>query len=96
MTQNTIFKGSTNPVVIEFIGVDLTLFTVVTAKFGNDERDSINNPASVTVNSATELELNFQDTAETLSNYWCIKGDDELLTSKCRQNLTKTPVCEDC
>lgn len=96
MSQNTIFKGTTTPVVIEFTGLDLTSFAEITVKFGEDERTKSGNPTSVIVNSATELELNFQDTTETLSNYWCIMGDTKLITNQCKANLSKTPICEGC
>ena len=97
MSQNIIFKGGSNPVVIDISidgSDDLTTFTEVTAKFGSDLRSSITNPVSVIVNSATELELNFQDTAETRSNYWEIKGDGFILTNHCMSNLQKSTVCE--
>lgn len=98
MSQNTIFKDGTNPVIIEFNidGGDLTSFTEITAKFGADQRSSVADPSSVIVNSPTELELNFQDTTETLSNYWCIKGDGTILSSECMANLSKSPICEEC
>jgi hypothetical protein len=96
MSQNIIFKGSTNPVIIEFVGADLTTLSDISAKFGDDERTKSGNPTSVIVNSATELELNFQDTTETRNNYWCIKGDGFTLSSKCMSNLGKSIICEAC
>lgn len=98
-TQNTIVRGRDNAVVIEFAGVDLTLFNRVEATFGADTRDSVANPGDVVVASATELRLKFGDTAETQANYWEIVGFDGAnpdgieLTSKCLGNLDASPVC---
>ena len=102
MSQNTIFKDKDAPVIIVFTGAKLTLFTDISASFGGDTRTLQANPLSVVVNSDTELELNFQDTTETESNYWCIFGTDVLntqgipLTSECQGNLPKSPICEAC
>lgn len=102
MSQNTIIKGKNNPVIIEFTGVDLTQFTNIQVKYGSDIRTLADNPASVVVNSSTELELNFQDTTETSSQYWCINGFNNAnpngieLTSACLGNLPKSPICEGC
>jgi len=102
MSQNTIFKGRDTPVIINFVGVDLTGFTDISASFGSDTRTKQANPTSVIVNSATELELNFQDTTETDAKYWCIFGTDAIntngvpLTSECQGNLPKSPICEAC
>ena len=74
MVQDTIQINTDDPVVMEFTGVDLTGFTDIKVHFGSDERTLLLNPASVVVNSTTELELNFQDTTETATQYWCIKG----------------------
>jgi len=98
-TQNTIVLGRDNAVVLEFSGIDLTLFTRVAATFGADTRDSVANPTDVIVESATELRLKFGDTSETQSNYWTIVGFDAgnpdglVLTSKCLGNLDPSPVC---
>lgn len=81
MAQDTIYIGSDDPVIMEFIGVDLTLFTDIKVHFGSDERTLLLNPTSVKVNSSTELELNFQDTTETATQYWCIKGFDAVNTN---------------
>lgn len=98
-TQDTIVVGRDNAVVIEFGGVDLTLFNRVEATFGADTRDSVANPGDVVVASATELRLKFGDTTETQSNYWTIVGydganpDGIALTSKCLGNLGPSPLC---
>lgn len=76
MAQDKIIKNRDNPIVVIFSGVDLTLLTDIQVKFGNDERTLLLNATSVIVNSATELELNFQDTTETKANILCIKGFD--------------------
>lgn len=80
MAQDTIYINTDDPVVMIFEGVNLTLFTDIKAHFGNDERTLLLNPESVVVKSATELELNFQDTTETATQYWCIKGFDAVNT----------------
>ena len=82
------FSGS------DFNGLDD--FTKITVKFGSDERNSIDNPTSVVKISNLELELNFQDTTEILANYWCIDGDNNLITSKCLGNLLPSSVCDSC
>lgn len=102
MAQNTIIKGKDNPVVINFTGVDLTLFTDISVHFGADQRTLLSDPASIIVKSATELELNFQDTAETSANYWCVTGFDALntsgieLTSRNLDNLPFSRVVDGC
>ena len=102
VSQNTIIKDRNNPVVIDFTGVDLSLFTDISVHFGADERTLQLNPTSVIVNSPTELELNFQDTTETNANYWCISGFDAVntngieLTSKSLRNLPITPIIQGC
>lgn len=78
MAQNTIYKGRDNPVVIEFVGVDLTLLDDISVSIGADNRTLLSNPASVIVLSATELELNFQDTTETGGHVVEIYGIDAL------------------
>ena len=101
MSQNTVHKGRDNPVVIMFSGVDLTLFTKVTATFGSDVRDSVNEPTEVVVVSATELHLKFGTTTETTGNYWLVIGYDAIntngveLTSRCMGNLAASPICEE-
>ena len=102
MPQDTIIKGKDNPVVIIFGGVDLTLLTDIRVSYGADSRLKSTDPASIVVISATELELNFQDTTETTTQYWCIDGIDALnpngieLTGKCLGNLNKSPICDGC
>lgn len=102
MSQDTIIKGKDNPVVIIFGGVDLTSLTDIRVTYGSDSRLKSTDPTSIVVISATELELNFQDTTETVVNYWCIDGIDALnpngieLTSKCLKNLNRSPICEGC
>ncbi len=102
MPQDTIIKGKDNPVVIIFGGVDLTLLTDIRVSYGADSRLKSTDPASIVVISATELELNFQDTTETTTQYWCIDGIDALnpngieLTGKCLKNLNKSPICDGC
>lgn len=76
MAQNIIVKDRNNPIIINFTGVDLTLLDDIKVKFGDDERTLLLNATSVIVNSATELELNFQDTVETKANILCITGFD--------------------
>lgn len=106
-TQNIIFKQPyINPVVINITGIkdtdgndiDLQDLTKVTAKFIDDERNSTDNPTSVVIQSATQLQLNFQDTTETNSAKWVISGtyagQEYLLTSSCTCNLDITTVCE--
>jgi hypothetical protein len=98
MTQySKIVKGKSNAVVINFAGIDLTSFVKVEAIFGNDVRDSVNNPESVQVVSQTELRLYFGDTSETSGNYWTINGYNATglpleLTSKRLDNLEPTEV----
>lgn len=101
MSQNKILKGRLNPVVIlfDFSGSGfsgLDDFTKITAKFGNDERNSVDDPTSVVKLSNLELELNFQDTTEVRSHHWCIDGDNNELTSSCLGNLNKSTICEGC
>lgn len=101
MPQDTIIKGKLNPVVIifDFSNSDfagLNDFTKITAKFGADERNSVDNSSSVVVVSDTELQLNFQDTTETREMYWCIDGDGYELSSKCAGNRISSPVCTGC
>jgi len=102
VSQDTIVKGKHNPVIIIFGGVDLTLFTDIKAAYGNDSRLKSTSPQSIIVISATELELNFQDTDETVTQHWCIDGIDALnpngieLTGKCLKNLNKSPICDGC
>jgi len=102
MSQDTIIKGKDNPVVIIFGGVDLTALTDIRASYGSDSRLKSTSPTSIVVISATELELNFQDTTETVAQHWCIDGIDALnpdgieLTSACLRNLNKSPICEGC
>lgn len=102
MSQDTIIKGKDNPVVIIFDGVDLTSLTDIRASYGADSRLKSTDPTSIVVISATELELNFQDTTETVSQYWCIDGIDAQnpngieLTSECLRNLNQSPICEGC
>ena len=101
MPQDTIIKGKLNPVVIifDFSNSDftgLTDFTKVTAKFGADERNSVDDASSVIVVSATELQLNFQDTTETIEKYWCIDGDNYELLGKCVGNRISSPICTGC
>lgn len=81
MAQDIIIKGRDNPVVINFSGVDLQLFTDISVNFGADERTLLLNPSSIIVSSQTELELNFQDTLEVASNTWCITGFDAVNTN---------------
>ncbi len=98
-TQNIIVKGKDNPVVIEFSGVNLNDFDYIVAKFGDDERQSDTDPSSVNVVSDTKLELNFQDTTETMSNVWVITGvngdypNGLCLTSRCLDSLPPTSIC---
>ena len=102
MSQNTIIKGKDNPVVILFDGIDLTLLTDIRATYGADSRLMSTSPSSIVVISSSELELNFQDTTETIAQYWCIDGIDALnplgveLTGSCLRNLNKSPICEGC
>lgn len=102
MAQDTIIKGKDNPVVINFSGVDLALFTDISVHFGSDQRTMLLNPESIIVKSDTELELNFQDTTETSGNYWCVSGFDAVntngieLTSKNLKNLPVTIIFDGC
>ena len=101
MSQSKIIKGKLNPVVLVFDFSNsgfggLDDFTKITAKFGDDERNSVDDPTSVVKLSNLELELNFQDTTETRANYWCIDGDENELTSKCLGNLSSSSVCNEC
>ena len=64
MSQNIIYKGRDNPIVIIFTGIDLTLLSDIEVTIGSDTRTKVLNPASVVVLSSNELELNFQDTLE--------------------------------
>lgn len=103
--SNTISVGYANPVEIDIRcltdqdGNPITLLDLekVTAKFGNDERNSVDNPNSVVIASEYRLELYFGDTTETQSNFWVISAtydDNEyILTSECLANLDRTKVC---
>ena len=97
--QDAIYKGRDNPVVIDFTGVDLTLFTNISVALGADLRTLALNPDSVVVRSATELELNFQDTTEG-GGVWEIVGFDAgyvdgfLLTNAIENPLPPTIVYE--
>jgi hypothetical protein len=81
MAQDTIYINRDNPVVMIIEGADLTLFTDIKVHFGDDERTLLLNPDSVKVKSPSELELNFQDTTETATQYWCIAGFDAVNTN---------------
>ena len=101
MAQDTIIKGKLNPVVIifDFSNSDfsgLTAFTTITATFGADERNSVDDAASVVVVNDTELQLNFQDTSEINTRFWCIDGDGYELLSKCVGNELSSPICAGC
>jgi hypothetical protein len=97
--MSKILLGKDNFIPIVFTDVDLTAFDRVEAIFGSDARDSVANPASVVVHSATELRLFFGDTTETGGHYWIINGYDTQnpngyeLTSKCLGNLAPSTVC---
>jgi hypothetical protein len=97
--QDIITLGRDNPVIVEFANVDLTQFTNIQASFKDDVRTSTANPDSVKVNSATELELNFQDTTETGAGYWTIIGfnalypDGFILVGTCIGISLKSSVC---
>ena len=77
---NDIIKDRDNPVTISVSGVNLELFTDIKVNFGDDERSLNANPESIKVISATEIELYFNDTTETNSNYWEIIGYDAVKT----------------
>ncbi len=94
-----IILGRDNYVGLQFGGIDLEEFDSVQATFGSDTRDSITNPASVVIQSSTELRLFFGDTTEVGNFYWEIVGFNPAnpngleLTSECLSNLDKTQTC---
>ena len=98
-TQNQIVPGRDNPVVLIFTGVDLTAYASVEAIFGEDSRNTDDDPGDVIVRSETRLDLKFGDTTETGSQFWTVVGYDAEnpngieLTSLCLNNLASTKVC---
>ena len=82
--QDKIITGRDNVVSILFVGIDLTMFSSIEVAYGADVRNSINNASSVVVVSGTELNLNFNDTAETPPSwgaYWRITGFSAAFTN---------------
>lgn len=102
--QNIIIHD--NAVVISITGLDssnfpngLNDFDKITATYGSDERNTIDNPQSVVITSDTELNLFFGDTTETANLNWSIFGEKAAfpnkiqLTNACMGNLGRTKRC---
>ena len=80
MSQNIIIKNRDNPIRITFSGIDLTILPDIQVTFGADVRTLLLNATSVTVISATELRLDFQDTTETRAGILKIVAFDNVNT----------------
>lgn len=105
LIQNKILKGTPTPdnpvtLTIDLSDFDppltLSSFDKIVAKFGADERNSIDNAASVLVVD-DDLELRFNDTEETENNFWYIYGiigtKITVLTSECIGDIEETIIC---
>ena len=105
-STNIIFTSPyVTPVIINISGItttdgspiDLNDFSKITAQFGDDIRDSVNNPDDVVIQTGSELRLFFNDTTEKGSKYWIISGtyngEEIPLSNKCKYNLCPTSVC---
>lgn len=98
MGNINVLLGVNNPVTIVVSGVDLTSFTDISVSLGGDTRTLLLNPASVVVESSSELKLCFNDTTETGNPYWEIVCFNEQypegfeITSRRLNNLSSTSI----